>query len=110
MHEQQQVQCGRVRETHLAGVQDEHWTRGGCRLHGLAQRGQGAHVEVAAGDDDPTALPRLLGFGDNRWVGCEATGFGRDVGIDLVHSSVAVLEDAVLEDAVLVVEFGEPLS
>ncbi|MER5475185.1 hypothetical protein [Streptomyces sp. NPDC002685] len=38
-------------------------------------------------------------------MGCEATGFGRDLGVDLVHTSVAVFEDAVL-----VIEFGEPLS
>ncbi|MFD7613069.1 hypothetical protein [Streptomyces sp. NPDC059828] len=31
--------------------------------------------------------------------------FGRDLGIDLVHGSVAVLEDVVR-----VVEFGQPLS
>ncbi|MFJ9822541.1 hypothetical protein ACIRU3_46555 [Streptomyces sp. NPDC101151] len=35
----------------------------------------------------------------------EAAGFGRDLGIDLVHGSVAVFEDVVL-----IVEFGEPLS
>lgn len=38
-------------------------------------------------------------------MGREAAGFGRDLGIDLVHGSVAVFEDVVL-----VVEFGEPLS
>jgi hypothetical protein len=35
-------------------------------------------------------------------VGCEAAGFGGDLGIDLVHGSVAVFEDVVL-----VVEFSE---
>lgn len=39
------------------------------------------------------------------WVGCKAAGFGPDLGIDLVHRSVAVFEDVVL-----VIEFGEPLS
>ncbi len=38
-------------------------------------------------------------------VACEAAGFGPDLGIDLVHCSVAVFEDVVL-----VVEFGEALS
>ncbi|CAM5569201.1 hypothetical protein SVIOM74S_05232 [Streptomyces violarus] len=38
-------------------------------------------------------------------MGCEAAGFGRDLGIDLVHSRVVVFEDVVL-----VIEFGEPLS
>jgi hypothetical protein len=38
-------------------------------------------------------------------VGREAAGFGRDLGIDLVHSFVAVFEGVVL-----VIEFGEPLS
>lgn len=37
--------------------------------------------------------------------GREAAGFGRDLGIDLVHGSVAVFEDVVL-----IVEFGVPLS
>ncbi|WP_406321597.1 hypothetical protein [Streptomyces sp. NBC_01637] len=38
-------------------------------------------------------------------MSCEAAGFGRDLGIDLVHSSVAVFEDVVV-----VIEYGEPLS
>ncbi|KMO93508.1 hypothetical protein ACS04_35135 [Streptomyces roseus] len=38
-------------------------------------------------------------------MGCEAAGFGGDLGVDLVHGSVAVFEDVVL-----VIEFGEPLS
>lgn len=38
-------------------------------------------------------------------MGCEAAGFGRDLGIDLVHGSVAVFEDVVL-----VVEFSEALG
>ncbi|WP_406345002.1 hypothetical protein [Streptomyces sp. NBC_01578] len=38
-------------------------------------------------------------------MSCEAAGFGRDLGIDVVHSSVAVFEDVVV-----VIEFGEPLS
>ena len=37
-------------------------------------------------------------------MGCEAAGFGRDLGIDLCRCSVAVFEDVVL-----VIEFGEPL-
>ncbi|MFJ8467373.1 hypothetical protein [Streptomyces swartbergensis] len=45
----------------------------------------------------------MLGW--NVGVGCEAAGFGRDLGIDLVHSFVAIVEDVVL-----VIEFGEPLS
>lgn len=36
-------------------------------------------------------------------MGPEAAGFGRDLGIDLVHGPVAVFEDVVL-----VVEFSEP--
>ncbi|MEU6662044.1 hypothetical protein [Streptomyces sp. NPDC046821] len=38
-------------------------------------------------------------------MGCDTAGFGRDLGIDLVHGSVAVFEDVVL-----IVEFGEPLG
>ncbi|MFD9293326.1 hypothetical protein ACFWBV_34780 [Streptomyces sp. NPDC060030] len=38
-------------------------------------------------------------------MGCEAAGFDGDLGIDLVHGSVAVFEDVVL-----VVEFGEALG
>jgi hypothetical protein len=38
-------------------------------------------------------------------VGCEAAGFGSDLGIDLKHGPVAVFEDVVL-----VVEFGEALG
>ncbi|MGW7199536.1 hypothetical protein [Streptomyces chryseus] len=38
-------------------------------------------------------------------MGCEAAGFGGDLGIDLVHGSVAVYEDVVL-----VVEFSEVLG
>lgn len=37
-------------------------------------------------------------------MGCEAVGFGRDLGIDLVRTSVVIVEDVVL-----VIEFGEPL-
>ncbi|MEU0374265.1 recombinase family protein [Streptomyces sp. NPDC006283] len=47
---------------------------------------------------------RIRGFGGNLGVGCEAAGFGCDLGIDLVHGS------AVFEDVVLVVEFGEALG
>lgn len=38
-------------------------------------------------------------------MGCEAARFGGDLGINVVHSFVAVFEDVVL-----VIEFGEPLS
>lgn len=38
-------------------------------------------------------------------MGCEAAGFGGDLGIDLVHGSVAVFENVVL-----VVEFSEALG
>lgn len=38
-------------------------------------------------------------------MGCEAAGFCRDFGIDLVHGSVSVFEDVVL-----VVEFSEALG
>lgn len=44
-------------------------------------------------------------FGGNCGVGCEAAGFGGDLGIDLNHGSVAVFEDVVL-----VVEFSEALG
>lgn len=43
--------------------------------------------------------------GGNRGVGCEAAGFGGDLGIDLVHGSVAVFDDVVL-----VVEFSEAIG
>ncbi|MCE0444836.1 hypothetical protein LT493_04685 [Streptomyces tricolor] len=38
-------------------------------------------------------------------MGREAAGFGGDLGIDLIHGSVAVVEDVVL-----VVEFSETLG
>lgn len=63
---------------------------------------------AASGDSrvDPCASAgRSYGFGGHHGVGREAAHFGRDLGADLVRRSVAVIEDVVL-----VVEFGEPLS
>lgn len=44
-----------------------------------------------------------LGFGGNAGVGRQAAGLGRDLGIDLVHGSVAAFENVVL-----VVQLGKP--
>ncbi|OKJ21220.1 hypothetical protein AMK23_31630 [Streptomyces sp. CB02130] len=51
-------------------------------------------------------VPRQRGLPRGRWhagVGCQAAGLGRDLGVDLVHGSVAVFENVVL-----VVELGKP--